>query len=225
MQFLKSNVGRKILMAITGLFMVLFVVLHLLGNSSVYKGPDGINAYGEILQGFGPFIWIFRIFMLIFFLVHIFFGVQLTLENRAATPQAYAVKKNLRATFASKNMIWTGLLIAAYIIYHLLHFTISVISPEISAARNPDAMGRPDIFRMIVLSFQNLMISAVYILAMMALTFHLTHGLPSLFQTLGLNNEKTMQFITRTGILAAIIIFLGYVLIPVVILTGILRLI
>lgn len=223
MRFLKSTVGRKILMAVTGLAMVFFVIAHLLGNSSVFIGPDGINAYAAKLQGLGPFVWVFRLVMLILFSVHVFFGIQLTLENRAAKPQAYAVKKNLRTTFDAKNMIWTGTLIAAFLIYHLLHYTIQVINPEISSGMNKDLAGRPDVFRMVVLNFQNIFISALYVFAMIVLTLHLTHGLQSFLQTLGLNNESTLPVIIKIGKVIAVFLFLGYISIPVIIFTGIMK--
>jgi succinate dehydrogenase / fumarate reductase cytochrome b subunit len=223
MQFLKSSVGRKMVMSITGLMMVLFVVVHLLGNSSVFVGPDGINVYATKLHGLGPFVWMFRLVMLTMFSLHVFYGIQLTLENDKAKPQGYAVKKSLQTTFAAKNMIWTGVLIAAFLIYHLLHFTFQVISPEIAASRNMDAMGRPDVFRMVLSGFQQFTISLMYVGAMVALAFHLTHGIQSFFQTLGLNNDRTRPVITKAGTIAAIILSLGYVSIPIIIFLGILK--
>lgn len=223
MQFLKSTVGRKLLMAITGFAMVGFVMVHLLGNSSIYIGLEGINAYASKLQGLGPFVWAFRLLMLALFSVHVFFGIQLTLENRAAKPLSYAVKKTLNTTFAGKNMIWTGLIIAAFLVYHLLHFTIHITNPEISSGVNIDASGRPDVFKMVVLSFQNTAISLIYIGAMIALVLHLFHGIQSLFQTLGLNNDRILPIITKAGKIASAIIFLGYIFIPIVIFAGILK--
>jgi succinate dehydrogenase / fumarate reductase, cytochrome b subunit len=132
MQFLKSSVGRKIMIAMTGTLMILFVIFHAIGNSTIYF--HWLNAYAEHLHALPPLIWIYRIFMLLVLSVHVFFSMQLTLENHAAKPQAYALKKNLRATFASKNMIWTGMIIAVYLVYHLLHFTIRII-PELSASQ------------------------------------------------------------------------------------------
>jgi len=220
MQLLKSSVGRKILLAITGIMMILFVIFHAIGNSTIYF--HWLNAYAEHLHALPPLIWIYRIFMLVVLSVHVFFGTQLTLENHAAKPQAYALKKNLRATFASKNMIWTGMIIAVYLVYHLFHFTFRVI-PELSASQHLDAQGRPDVYEMVVLSFQHSVISLSYMLAMIALGLHLTHGTQSLFQTLGLNNEKTMPVIIRMGAIAAVILSLSYIAIPVLVLIGVLK--
>lgn len=223
MRLSKSTAGRKILMALTGLTMIAFIIVHLLGNSSVFIGPEGINAYAAKLRSIGPLVWILRLIMLALFSLHVFFGIQLTLENNAAKPRSYAVKKNLRTTFAGKNMIWTGLLIGAFLIYHLLHFTLQVTNPEISAGKHLDVMGRPDVFHMMVLSFQKFFISSIYVGAMIALALHLTHGIQSFFQTLGLNNDMTLPVIIKAGTITAIILFLGYVSIPIIIFIGILK--
>ena len=220
-RFWESSVGRKVLISVTGLMMVLFVVLHMLGNSTIYF--NWLNAYSEHLHALPALIWAYRVFMLAVLSVHVFFGLQLALENNEAKPLAYVCKRNLQATFASKNMIWTGTIIAIYLVYHLLHFTVQVINPEFSASQNADALGRSDVYKMVVLNFQNLFISLSYIFAMTALALHLTHGLQSLFQTLGLNNEKTMPLIIKAGAITAIILSLGYISIPVFVLTGVLK--
>jgi succinate dehydrogenase / fumarate reductase, cytochrome b subunit len=217
---LQSMVCRKIVMSATGLFMIFFVIIHLLGNMSLFNGPDGINAYAAMLQSLGPFIWLVRLAMFSVLCLHLFFGIRLTLENRSAKPQTYAVRKNISASFAGRNMIWTGLLIALYLIYHLLHFTLHVISPELSASKNLDAMGRPDVFMMVVFSFRKALIVVLYLSAMAALALHLAHGIQSMVQTLGLNNEKTLPVMAKIGIAAALILFLGYAAIPAGIISG-----
>jgi succinate dehydrogenase / fumarate reductase cytochrome b subunit len=161
--------------------------------------------------------------MLILLSLHVILGIQLTLENNAARPRQYAVRKTLRTTFAGKTMIWTGLLIAAFLIYHLLHFTIQVTNPAISSQMNSDVTGRPDVYRMVVLSFQNGEIAGVYGLAMVGLGLHLSHGIQSFFQTFGLNTDRTMPVITRSGVLAALVLFAGYVAIPAIIVLGFLK--
>jgi len=216
-------VGRKIVMAISGLMMVLFVVAHLLGNTSILAGPNGINAYAMKLHELFPLVWTYRLVMVVLFSLHVFYGIQLTLENDRARPQGYAVKKSLSATFAGKNMIWTGSIIGLFLIYHLLHFTLQVTNPGISAGRNLDAAGRPDVFHMVVLSFQRSLVSFIYIGAMIALGLHLIHGIQSFFQTLGLNNDRTLPVIIKSGTFAAVIILLGYIAIPLVIMIGILK--
>jgi succinate dehydrogenase / fumarate reductase cytochrome b subunit len=220
MQLLTSSVGRKILMAITGQLMVLFVVVHLLGNSSIFVGPDGINAYAKHLHDLGPLVWVFRLVMLALLSVHVLFGIQLTLENSAANPQGYAVNNKLKATFASENMIWTGLLLLAFIVYHILQFTARV-TPDI--VQGVDTMGRYDVFTMVISSFQHGIIAVIYVAAMIALFLHLSHGIQSFFQTMGWNSAKSLPVFGKIGMVIAVIFLLGYSSIPLFIVTGILN--
>jgi succinate dehydrogenase / fumarate reductase, cytochrome b subunit len=218
MSFLNSSIGRKIVMAVTGLMLLGFLVIHLFGNSLIYVG--WINAYGERLHSLPPVVWAFRLIMLFVFAAHIYFGITLTLENNAARPQAYAVKKNLRATFSGRTMIWTGLLIAAFLIYHLLHFTLRMTNPEIS--NSLDALGRLDVFKMVVFSFKNFAIAGIYITAMIVIGLHLFHGVQSFVQTFGLNSDKSLPCVEKYGKAVALILYIGYVSIPLVIILGIL---
>jgi succinate dehydrogenase / fumarate reductase cytochrome b subunit len=196
--------------------------LHLLGNTAFFYGSASMNSYAETLQGLGPLIWLLRLFMLIVLSLHIFSGISLTLENRHAKAGSYSITERRRSTFAARNMIWTGLLIAFFVITHLLHFTFPVISPEIFAGNNFDTMSRPDVFRMIALGFRDPAIVGLYILALAGLGLHLTHGIQSLFQSLGLNNEKTEQVIIQAGMILAALLFLGFISIPAAIFAGIL---
>jgi succinate dehydrogenase / fumarate reductase cytochrome b subunit len=222
MKFLTaSSVGRKILMAVTGQAMIIFITVHVLGNSTIFFG--GLNSYADKLHSLPLLVWITRVVMFTALSIHVFFSITLTLENRKAKPDAYAVNKNLKATFASKNMIWTGLIIGAFLLYHLLHFTLQVIDPALSAGSNADALGRPDVAAMVISGFQIFSVAVIYIAAMIALVLHLTHGIQSSFQTLGLNNERTMPAMTRAGSVTAIVLFLGYISIPVIILLGIMK--
>ena len=223
MSFFKGMVGRKIVMAGSGLLMVLFVVGHLLGNSTIYWGAGGINAYAEKLHALVPVVWGYRVVMVGVLSLHIFFGIQLSLENNSAKPQGYAVDRSLSATFGGSSMIWTGLIIGGFLVYHLLHFTFQVTNPELSAVRHLDAMGRPDVFRMVVQSFQKTFISLVYAGALTALAFHLSHGIQSIFQSLGLNNDRTLPVIVQSGKAAAVMLYAGYIAIPLIILIGILK--
>lgn len=219
MQLLKSAVGRKVVMAITGQLMVLFVIVHLLGNSSIFVGADGINAYAKHLHDLGPLVWVFRLGMLALISLHVFFGIQLTLENSAATPGTYAVKVQRRATFASSTMIWTGAIIVAFVVYHLAHFTARVTPGLVLGT---DATGRFDVYSMVVSSFSNGGVAFVYVAAMVALFLHLSHGIQSFFQTLGWNNDCTLPKLNALGKTVAFVLLVGYVSIPVSILAGIL---
>ena len=223
MQFLKSTVGRKIVMAVSGLMMLLFVIAHLLGNASIFAGPDSLNSYAKKLHDLLLLIWTYRPAMVAAVSLHIFFGIQLTIENYRAKPGSYAVKRSLSANFAGKSMIWTGMILGVFVVYHLLQFTLQVTDPAISADRNLDVFGRPDVFHMVVSTFRKSVIVFLYIGAMIVLALHLFHGIQSFVQTLGLNNERTLPFFRKSGALAAVIISIGFISIPVVILTGILK--
>ncbi|SPQ01681.1 Putative fumarate reductase/succinate dehydrogenase cytochrome b subunit, b558 family (sdhC/frdC) [Candidatus Sulfobium mesophilum] len=223
MYLLRSQVGRKIVMAVSGFSMLAFVVVHLLGNTSMYGGPGSMNAYASALHRFPLLIWLFRLILMVMFYLHVFYGIALKLENRDAKPEPYVVEKYKQSTFAGRNMIWTGLLIGAFVVYHLLHFTFQVTNPQISAGSHPDAMGRPDVFMMVMLSFRKLAISAVYISAMIVLGLHLSHSIQSGFQTVGLNNDRSFPIAIKGGMVVAILITLGFAAFPIVIFTGILR--
>ena len=219
MRLLSDSIGRKAVVAVTGLLMVLFLVVHLLGNATIFAGPDGINAYAEKLHGLGPFVWAFRLVMLVLLALHAIFAVLLTLENRAANPGKYAVKRMLKATFAGETMIWTGLLLLAFLVYHLLQFTVRVTSDVVLVN---DAKNRVDIFTMVFSSFRITPIALVYVAAMVTLFLHLSHGIQSIFQSIGLNNDKTMPQFGALGKILSALFLLGYSAIPVLILAGIL---
>lgn len=229
MEFFKSSIGRKILMAITGLSMVMFVIVHLLGNSTIFGWlHGGINAYAHHLHSMPlPIIMAFRLGLLAIVCVHIWFGIQLTIENSDGRPQQYAVKSMQKATFASENMIWTGVILMGFIVYHLLHFTFQVISPDTAALTHlvPGVGGimNPDVLTMVISAFKSFSVTLIYAIAMVTLFLHLSHGIQSFFQTMGWNNDRTMCFITKAGTLAALALFLGYVAVPVSILVGILK--
>lgn len=221
MNLFKNSVEKKIVMAITGLVMILYLIAHLLGNLTVFKGQSAINTYGSILRSMGILTWLTRVIMISALLIHIYFGVMLTIENRKARAIPYRIKKNLRSTFASRNMIWTGLFIVLYIIYHLLNFSFPLINRELFAARNLDALGQPDIYNMVIRNFQEIGISITYTIAIIAIALHLYHGIQSLFQTVGLNTENTIPVIIKAGRITSLILMLGFLSIPVAIFTGI----
>lgn len=211
MQILKSAVGRKVFMAITGQCMVLFAVVHMMGNSSIFVGPDGINAYAKHLHDLGPLVWVFRAALLSFLSLHVFFGIQLTLENSAANPAGYAVKRQIKASFASSTMIWTGVAMLVFIIFHLLHFTVRVTPGVVLGV---DALGRFDVFTMVVSAFKNAGNVFIYLAAMAALYLHLSHGIQSFFQTMGWNTDRTQCTISAVGKAVAFILLGGYAVIP-----------
>ncbi len=216
-----STVGRKIMMAITGQILVIFIIFHISGNSTVFF--HALNAYVAALYSLPVFVWGGRAVLVAAFLLHAWYGTVLKIENYAAKPQPYAVIRYRQATFAGRYQIWTGAIVAVFLIYHLLQFTFQVTNPSIAADAHADALGRPDVSAMVVLSFQSVVISAVYIISLAALGLHLFHGIQSSFQTWGLNNDRAMPVIERTGTVASAVLFAWYVAIPMAIVIGILK--
>jgi succinate dehydrogenase / fumarate reductase cytochrome b subunit len=209
-------------MAVTGLLMVLFLVGHLLGNLTIFKGAEGINAYAFHLHELPIIVWANRIVMGLAVVLHVILAVVVTLENWSAKPDKYAVARSLKATFASKNMIWTGLVIGAFVVYHLLHFTARV-TPGLTLQNDPLTPDRFDVFAMVRDAFVLAPVALVYVVAMLGVFFHLTHGVQSLFQTSGLSNAIMLPRYGIVGKLLSAVFLVGLGSIPVVFLIGILK--
>ena len=221
MSVLETSIGRKLAMAFTGQFLLLFLLGHALGNSTLWIGA--INAYAAHLHALPLLVWTFRFGLFVILSLHIWQGVALTLENRAAGGGAYAVASHRRATIASRTMIWTGLAIAGFLVYHLLHLTAQVLHPEAAAAAHRDALGRPDVQGMLVAGFRDAGTAAVYGVGMLALGLHLFHGVASSVQTFGLNGPRSFRWIERAGAALALVVAAAFIAIPAGILAGLVR--
>lgn len=217
MRLFSDSIGRKVLMAVTGLLMVLFVVGHLLGNLTIFAGPNGINSYAEHLHSLPPLVWATRLVMGAAVLIHLFLSIQITMENSAAKPEKYQRPNYLRATVQSRTMIWTGVIMGIFIGYHLVQFTFR---PGFTIGT--DVLNRPDVFAMVVAGLSRTLIALVYVVAMVSLALHLSHGIQSAFQTLGLANPRWLPRFTGTAKVLAGIFLVGFGAIPVAILVGIL---
>lgn len=221
MQLTQSSVGRKIIMAVTGIVLVAFVCVHLLGNSSVFVGADAINAYAQKLHSLGPFVWVFRLVMLAAFAIHIIFGIQLTLENRAATPEKNVQVKRLKTGFGAETMIISGLVMLAFVVYHLLQFTVRVTNPEIYIPLGNSGM--VDVYYMVVNGFKSSLTVIVYLIGMAFLFLHVSHGFQSLFQTIGLSNDKSLPVMGMVSKLVGFVLLVGYISIPLLIVAGLIK--
>jgi succinate dehydrogenase / fumarate reductase cytochrome b subunit len=219
---MRSSIGKKALMAISGLILLGFVILHLLGNLLIYRGPEAINAYARKLRDLGPLLWAVRLFLLASVIVHVWMSILVSRENARARPIPYRLKRSLATSSAARTMLLSGLLVAAYLVYHLLHFTFRLAHPELSRAT--DGLGHVDVYAMMVLSFQRIGISLAYVVGMALLCLHLSHGTASSFQTLGITGERSLPVVTRISRLSALLLFLGYISIPVAVLLGVLTL-
>jgi succinate dehydrogenase / fumarate reductase cytochrome b subunit len=216
----RSSLGKKYIMAITGLLLFLFVIVHMLGNLQVYLGPETMNAYAALLKSRPALLWTARIGLFIIAVLHIVSALQLAAENRAARPQPYSEGKPL-ATLASRTILVSGLIIFGFVVYHLMHFTFGVTNPDFMDLHDP--LGHHDVYRMTVEGFRNPWVSAFYILSMGLLCLHLSHGVSSLFQSLGIRRKTTLAAFNRLARISAMLILIGNCSIPISILAGLVK--
>jgi succinate dehydrogenase / fumarate reductase cytochrome b subunit len=212
--FLGSSVGRKLVMAVTGIVLFGFVVGHLLGNLQIYQGPEKINHYAHLLKSMGPLLWAVRAGLLLIVGLHIWAATVLTLTSWSARPIGYRKTRYQESDYASRTMRWSGPLLFLFIVYHLLHFTTGTVHPHFDPA---------DVYSNVVIGFSNPWVAGFYILAMLALGLHLYHGLWSMLQSLGLSHPRYDAL--RRVFAAVFTLFLvgGNISIPVAVLTGVIR--
>ena len=205
--------------------MVLFLLAHMLGNLLVFAGPSALNAYAQKLADLGPLLWVARLGLLAAVALHIVATVQLTIANKAARPRPYGVDATRQASKASRTMIWSGSTILAFVLYHLMHYTWGVANNYYDHDNTrywlPD--GGHNVYNMVVDGFSWAPASLFYIVAMGLLFSHLSHGIASIFQTLGLMTPKSRPAIELTGKLVALALFAGNSLMPLAILTGLVK--
>ncbi len=216
----RSSIGKKFIMAVSGLALFAFVIVHMLGNLQIFLGPEPLNAYGDFLKSKPGLLWAVRLGLLIMLLLHIVTSVQLTRENRAARPVGYHSSKPPAASYASRTLLISGLIVFAFLVYHLMQFTLGVTNPEY--LRLEDARGRHDVYRMSVLGFSQPAVSFFYVFAMGLLCLHLSHGASSWVQSLGWRS-KNWPFIDRFAKTAALLIFIGNCSIPLAVLSKLVR--
>jgi succinate dehydrogenase / fumarate reductase, cytochrome b subunit len=226
--FLESSVGAKVLVALTGLGLVGFTAFHMIGNLKVFQGPDAVNGYAYFLKhDLGALIWIARAGLLAIFVLHLALAIRLTLRSRAARPVPYQFPGSVQATIASRTMIWSGVAVGLFVLFHLAHFTFGwVHGAEVAPGTVVnyldlrDAKGRHDVYSMVVAGFRTPWLAAIYVAAQVVLFVHLLHGVQSSFQTLGLKNRRFARAIWAFGWLVALTILVGNVAIVVGVLAG-----
>jgi len=210
---LALNIVRaKTLMAVTGAGLVLFVVAHMLGNLQVFLGQDALNEYAYKLKSMPALLWVARTGLLAIFVGHLALAFYLRQRNREARSESYAYSDPVEASFASRTMLLSGLVIFAFVVYHLLHFTLGVTDP--SLLHLTDGQGRHDVYTMVVTSFRNIFVSSAYVIAMLVLGVDLSDAIASIFQTFGFVSAKTRLWIERTGFAVAVLLMIGNISIP-----------
>jgi len=233
-----STIGRKAIMAVTGIVLIGFLIGHLVGNLQIFEEPDRINGYAQFLHSLGPVLWVMRITLLVCVGLHIWAATVLTIQDRKARGSvAYRTKTWIQATLASRYMRWTGYVVLAFILYHLAQFTLGYVQtasykenlPEYTMKSDFHVLGIPvvragtqvhDVRTMVILGFSQPIVACFYILAVGLLSLHLLHGAQSLFQTLGLRNSSWGKALRVIVTLACLAYFLGNLAIPGAVLTG-----
>ncbi len=214
LSFYRTSVGKKIVMAVTGFMLVGFVIGHMVGHLGMFAGKEAYNAYAAFLKSLGAGLWAARIGLLAALVLHVVSAIQVKRQSRTARSQDYAVKKNLETGLSARTMLYGGLLLLAFIGYHLAHFTLLVTGPGYSPT---DAYGN------MVAAFNVPAILAVYIVAMIMLGMHLYHGVWSMLQTLGVDFPElgALRYKLAPGIAAVTII--GYLSVPLAIAIGVIK--
>lgn len=213
-----SSIGKKLVVALTGLVLVIFLAGHLSGNLLMYVGRDAFNEYAEFLHSMlhGVGVWVARIGLIVMLTLHVVGTISLTRQNRAAR-QAYERQATLQASKSSRIMILSGLTILAFVIFHILHYTVRIDA-------NLAEIGATDPYGMVIVGFQSPIVVVFYVISMTLLCSHLTHGVASIFQTLGLRTKKTQGLIRQFSWAYSLLIWAGFISIPIAVLTGFLTL-
>ncbi|MDB5909851.1 MAG: hypothetical protein JWP34_3965 [Massilia sp.] len=221
MAFWRTMIGKKVVMAVTGVALVGFVIVHMLGNLKIFSGPNEINIYSHFLRevgrpvlGYGQLLWIVRIVLLICVVLHVTAAIQLTRMSLAARPIGYAAKRNVETTFAARTMRWSGVLLVVFIIFHLLHLTGGVVGFKAGQFQHLA------VYQNVVAAFAVWPITLFYIVAMGALCLHLSHGIWSMLQTLGWSNARNESTLKILSNIIGIAVFVGFTSVPVAVLAG-----
>jgi succinate dehydrogenase / fumarate reductase cytochrome b subunit len=216
LRFWQTTVGKKAVMAVTGVILFGFVVGHLIGNLQIFLPPEKINHYSNTLKSLPALVWGARIILLLAVGLHIWSSFQLWLLQRAARPVSYVKKANLNSTYASRTMLWSGPILLAFVIFHLLHLTFGAVHPG-------GPFDEQNVYNNIVLGFQFWPLSLFYIIAMIMLCYHLYHGLWSVFQSLGFSHPVYTPWLLLFAKIVAIVIGAGNISIPIAVLSGFIK--
>jgi succinate dehydrogenase / fumarate reductase cytochrome b subunit len=211
--FWQSTNGKKVVMAVTGAIMFLFIIGHVAGNLQIFEGPAKLNAYGHFLHSIGELLWPVRIVLILSVILHITATVQLALRNKAARPVGYSRKEAINSSYASRTMYWSGPIVLAFIIFHLLQFTAGYIHPDSQFIEG-------DVYHNVVAGFSVWWVSVWYIIAVSLLGLHLRHGIWSMFQSIGYNHPRHTPLLKNAAFVIALLITLGYISIPISVLLG-----
>ncbi len=213
--FYRSSLGKKIVVVATGIVLFGFIIGHLAGNLQIFAGPETLDAWAKLLKGTPQFLWTARISLVSAVGFHVLAAVHLATRNRSARPVPYQRHKYRDASYASRTMVWSGPIIALFVIYHLLHFTFGTVHPSY-----PN-FNAESVYRNVVTGFQEWPVAIFYIAAVGSLGLHMGHGIWSMFQSLGLNHSRYDPLIRHGSVVVSSLIVLGYISIPIAMLIGV----
>jgi len=213
-RFWDSSIGKKAVMAVTGLVMVAFLIVHMLGNLQMFEGSLKINEYSAALRRLGPLLWLARGGLLVSVILHVIAAYQLTKRKQVARPVDYADREPQVSTFASRTIRWGGVLVLIFVVLHLLHFTFGTLHP---------AFDHKDVYGNVVAAFQVWWIALLYLIAMVVVGLHLYHGTWSSLRSLGLTRPAVNPLRRRVVTVLTWVIYLGFSVIPIAVLAGIVK--
>jgi succinate dehydrogenase / fumarate reductase cytochrome b subunit len=220
----RSTIGKKVIMAVTGIILVAFVVLHMLGNLQVFIGPEKMNSYSAFLKSLGELLWLARIILLVALILHVTMAYQLAQRSRQARPLGYERREPQVSTVASRTMRWGGVLILVFVIFHILHFTTGTLFPW---ASRPDALypafSQTEFYGNVNAAFRSPWVVTFYVVVMLFLLLHLFHGAWSSVRTLGLAKPSPRPLQRQAATIIALVVWLGFTAIPVAVFLGVIR--
>jgi len=214
-RFYQATIGKKVVMAASGVLLYGFVLLHLIGNLQVFLGPEKLNAYAQSLRAFGPLLWVARGTLLLAVIAHFVAAMQLWRINRVARPERYRSLRPVESTYASRTMMLSGPIIGAFIVYHLMHLTFGNAHPQFNHEL--------DVYRNVITGFRQLPASIAYIAAMLLVGLHVQHGVWSMFQSAGFSHPRYTPWLRRFASASALFIVAGNISIPLAVLGGFLK--
>jgi len=209
-------VGKKVVMGVTGIIGIAFVILHSLGNLLIFQGSTALNAYSHFLKSSAELLWALRVTLIVAVILHVIAAAQLTRQSRAARPTGYVKRESQVATVASRTMRWGGVLLLIFIVFHILHFTTGTIRPT-------GAFSHEDVYSNVVGSFRIWWVALFYVVAMIALGFHLFHGAWSSIRSIGVSQPSPRPLHRRLSLLIAILVWAAFTSVPVAVFTGLVR--
>jgi succinate dehydrogenase / fumarate reductase cytochrome b subunit len=214
--FLLTSVGLKLVMAVSGVVLVVFTIGHFIGNSLIYLGPEALNGYSHFLHSLGELLWVVRIVMLTAVVAHIGAALRLAAKNVSARPQRYKKKRDQVTNYAARTMVWSGPILLGFILFHLAHLTLGVTPGNYEHSTT-------DVYSNVVRGFSIWWVSGLYIFSMLALGNHLYHGTWSMFQSLGVNHPAYNTKLMRAALGVTVLVTLGNISIPLAVLLGIVK--